>query len=84
MIITLPSNGLFGLHQTVLNTPKLGHIRSINSASYTDEQLKTEFVRMLLERPEDLSKILRSRSLLLWMRVLLSRLRSVGMGLIWM
>lgn len=57
MIITLPSNGLFGLHQTVLNTPKLGHIRSINSASYTDEQLKTEFVRMLLEHPEDLSKM---------------------------
>lgn len=52
MIVQLPSNGLFGLRQVRLATPRVGHLREIAEADYTDEQIKTEFVRMLLEHPE--------------------------------
>lgn len=53
MIVQLPSNGLYGLRQVRLATPRVGHLREIATADYTDEQVKTEFVRMLLEHPEE-------------------------------
>lgn len=53
MIVSLPSNGLYGLRQVRLATPRVGHLREIAGADYTDEQVKTEFVRMLLDHPED-------------------------------
>lgn len=57
MIVQLPSNGLFGITQTGLRVPKVGNLRDMAAASYTDEQAKSEFVRMLLERPEDLDRM---------------------------
>lgn len=57
MIVQLPSNGLFGLTQTSLRVPKVGNLRDMAQASYTNEQAKSEFVRMLLEHPEDLERM---------------------------
>lgn len=53
MIVSLPSNGLYGLRQVRLATPRVGHLREIAGADYTDEQVKIEFVRMLIDHPED-------------------------------
>ena len=49
MIVQLPSNGLYGLRQVNLRTPKVGDLREIASASYTEEQIRTEFVRLLID-----------------------------------
>lgn len=48
MIVQLPSNGLFGLRSVDLHTPRIGYVRELSGSSYVDEQLKTEFVRLLL------------------------------------
>lgn len=57
MIVQLPSNGIFGLTQTVLNTPLVGHLSQLASTDYTEEQIRQEFVRMLLAHPEDLERM---------------------------
>ena len=49
MIVQLPSNGLYGLRQVSLSMPKVGHLREVSSASYTEEQVRTEFVRLLVD-----------------------------------
>lgn len=49
MIVLLPSSGLYGLRQVNLRTPRVGDLREIASASYTEEQIRTEFVRLLVD-----------------------------------
>lgn len=57
MRIDLPSAGKFGIFSVEMRSPKIGDLRAVNELSSVESIAKTDFVKMLMTKPEDLDKV---------------------------
>lgn len=57
MRITLPSNGLFGLREVTVDVPRIGTLRELSFSDWTEEQLRTELLRLLIKEDDAFSRM---------------------------
>lgn len=52
MRVTLPSNGLLGLREVTVDVPRIGTLRELSFSDWTEEQLRTELLRLLIKEDD--------------------------------
>lgn len=57
MNIKLPSNGHFGLSYVEMRQPRIADLRKIQELSENEQLAKIQFVKMLMDKPEQLDKV---------------------------
>lgn len=55
MRVSLPSNGLLGLREVTVDVPRIGTLRELSFSGGTEEQLRTELLRLLIKEQDAFS-----------------------------
>ena len=57
MRVALPSNGLYGLSEVTVDIPRIGTLRELSFSDWTEEQLRTELLRLLIKEQDVFSRM---------------------------